>query len=383
MLPSSSLPPLSVTPCDSSDPAQPFEAWAQRQHAAGELSDTSIAKYRPLWMAWVAWCAKESLHWSAAQSTHILEFLQGPAPGIGASRRQAIHPQRMSSYTRQRYWRLLRGIYANATHDQALQLPHNPALDLDERDRPSIARADRTSQILEPFVFEALRNPRTIERLFAEKTDANWWFARDRAIMVLLVEAGLTVSELIQLKGRDILEARSGRPMASSVTQPSLLDSSTDRSAPALWVDVMDNRHTIGRTLPISHAHAPLLRQWLAWRSRLLIERSAQTAALTHREAFMAKHERDGPLLMARRARAGGAIFPEMDATSIYRSVSNAMDRLRVIEKYPAATYIAKGPAVVRNSVIRRWIDTQGSDAAAQWAGLSSAQSLRLHLPQP
>ena len=375
--------PSPRAPCEPKEPAQPFDAWALRQHAAGEISHASIAKYRPLWMAWVAWCAKESIQWSEAQSTHILHFLQGPAPGIGASRRQAIHPQRMSSYTRQRYWRLLRGIYANATHDNALQLPHNPALDLDERDRPSIARADRTSQILEPFVFEALRNPRTIEKLFAQKTEANWWFARDRAIMALLVETGLTVSELIHLKGRDILEASAGRPMAQAITQPSLLASGSDSTAPALWVDVMDNRHTIGRTLPISHAHAPLLRQWLAWRSRLLIERSAQTAALSHRDAFMAQHERDGPLLMARRSRAGGAIFPEMDATSIYRSVSNAMDRLRVIGNYPAATYIAKGPAVVRNSVIRRWIDTQGSDTAAQWAGLSSAQSLRLHLPQP
>lgn len=354
-----------------------FDLWASAQHAIGELSLTSIGKYKPLWMAWLSWCLQHDIAWDAVQSDHIQQFLQGAAPGKGATRRLAINPNKMSSYTRQRYWRLLRGVYFTA-HKEKL-VTHNPVLDVDEKDRPTISEVDRTSQVLEPFLFSKLSQVRTIEDLFPQKTEANWWYSRDRALMAVLVETGITVTELIALRGQDLVETSQGREMAHPHVQ-TLLEASTGAE---LEIDVMETSTNVGRSLPISKSMAPLLREWLSWRQRLLVERSALTGPLEHRERFMAEHGRDGPLFIARRARSGTDIFPLMDATSVYHTVSKALTRLREIDGQSKQTYIAKGPAVVRNSVIRQWIDTVGPSEAADRAGLKSPNSLRLRSNSP
>jgi len=350
---------------------QAFQAWADDQRALGDLSEPSITKYRSLWGAWLSWCSARELAWDTLQSANIQEFLQGSAPRQGASRRQPINPHLMSSHTSQRYWRLLRGVYTAANkHGMTV---HNPALDVPDADRPSIAFKDRFSQVLEPFLFSKLVMPKTIEAIFPAKTSANWWHARDRAIMAVLVDTGVTVTELVALRGADLVEAATGRRAATSSPQRSIF-TVTDGD---MLIDVMDN-NSVDRSLPIGASLAPLLRSWLSWRRRLLVERSAATGALTERDKFMAMHDQLGPLFIARRARSGTAIFPSMDPTSVYHTVSQALKRVRETESMPSATYVAKGPAVVRNTVIRRWLDDFGPGEAAARAGLKDITSLRL-----
>lgn len=362
-----------VAPAKSEHPSEKvFDTWASTQHAMGELALTSIAKYKPLWMAWLSWCLQHDLAWDTVHSDNIRQFLQGAAPGKGATRRLAINPNKMSSYTRQRYWRLLRGVYFNAHKENLIE--HNPVLDVDEKDRPKISAVDRTSQVLEPFLFSKLIQPGTIDELFPEKTQANWWYARDRALMAVLVETGITVTELIALRGQDLVEKNQGRAIASQHAQAVI----EGFNGAELEIDVMETSTHVGRSLPISKAMAVLLREWLSWRHRLLVERSAMTGALVQRERFLADHARDGPLFIARRARSGTELFPLMDATSVYYTVSKAITRLREAEGLSNQTYIAKGPAVVRNSVIRQWIDALGPSVAADRAGLKSQDSLRL-----
>ena len=67
-----------------------------------------------------------------------------------------------------------------------------------------------------------------------------------------------------------------------------------------------------------------------------------------------------------------------MVAGSVYHSVSQALTRLRALDKLQAEHYVAKGAAVVRNTVIRRWIDQHGPVEAVGRAGLRSLDSLRL-----
>ncbi len=349
-----------------------FDLWANTQHELGEMSLASIKKYKPLWMAWVSWCLLHEIAWDEVQSHDIEQFLQGPAPGTGPTRRLAINPKKMSSYTRQRYWRLLRGIYASAYKNKLTK--HNPVINIDEKERPRISEVDRTSQVLEPYVFCKLAQPQTIEAIFPRKTKTNWWHARDQALIAVLVETGITVTELIALRGMDLVEVAQGRSMATPHAQTPIVDS----PGAELEIDVMETTSNVDRSLPISKTMAPILRYWLAWRQKLLVERSAKTGPLNRRDQFMATHGREGPLFIARRARSGTEIFPPMDPTSVYHTVSQALTRLRNTEGLVSQTYIAKGPAVVRNSVIRQWIDTVGPAAAAAMSGLKSPNSLRL-----
>lgn len=359
-------PPDGVLPAEHA-----FNVWATNVKSLGELNATSVSKYRPLWMAWLSWCMLKNIPWDGIQVQDIQNFLDGPAPGQGITRRRAINPERMSSHTRQRYFRLLFGVYTSANKNKLLE--HNPAMDLDQEDRPSVPDNDRQSQVLEPFLFDQLASKASIEELFPHKTDANWWYARDRAIMAVLIETGITVTELIALRGVDLVEDRAGRAVADPSVQTSLLSGDT-----GLLLDIMENSQSVGRTLPIRFELAPLLRAWLAWRQRLLNERSAMIAPLSQRDSFMKVNGHNGPLFFSRRAREGSEAFPPMDATSVYHSVSLAIQRIRKIRGMEAVTYVAKGPAVVRNTVIRRWIDEFGAQEAATMAGLKSAHSLRL-----
>jgi integrase len=338
----------------------------------GKLSAFSIEKYRPLWMAWVTWCSAQGMAWDVVQGNDVKGFLAGAAPGTGSTRRLAINPSKMSSYTRQRYWRLLLGVYVHAKKTGVVE--NNPVLDVEESDRPQISVRDRTSQVLEPTVFTKLRRPDTIESLFPRKTDTNWWHVRDRALMAVLVGTGITVAELIGLRGQDLVEPGQGRAMA----QPTKQDPLWGISDAGLLLDIMQSDSNVHRVLVLDNSWSPLLKDWLAWRERLLVERCARTLPLAQRDHFLASHGRDGPLFIARRARDSTDLFPAMDATSVYHTVSNALKRLRGSENVLSEAYIAKGPAVIRNSVIRLWVDSLGPQEAARLAGLKNEASLRL-----
>lgn len=348
-----------------------FNAWASLRYELGELSLDSIAKYEPLWQAWVTWCADQKAPWNEVQSADIQRFLTGPAPGKGTSRRHAINPARMSSHTSQRYFRLLFGVYTVANKLQLID--HNPAMDLNEDDRPSIAVNDRQSQVLEPFLFSRLAKVDSLEAVFPKTNDVNWWYARDRAIVAVLVETGITVAELIALRGVDLVDEAQGRAVASPQYQQSLLSDSD----PAMRLDVMETSQMVGRSLPIRASFAPLIRAWLVWRETLLVERSLMAPDI-FRDEFMRLHGDNGPLFVARRARSGPEMCPSMDAASVYRAASKALVRIRHIEGAAATNYVAKGPGIIRNTVIRRWIDEIGPHEAAARAGLKSETSLRL-----
>ncbi len=131
--------------------AHPFDRWASDLMAAGELSQRSAEKYRTLWNVWLHWLLAKSGAWHTASPALIDEFLQGPAPGQGG-RRPALNPQRMSSYTRQRYWRLLQGVYAAAARIGAIDT--SPAMGVPIARRPTTTRRDRQSRGL--LVFSAI-----------------------------------------------------------------------------------------------------------------------------------------------------------------------------------------------------------------------------------
>lgn len=351
---------------------QAFESWAQTQMRLGELSDASVAKYRPLWSAWVGWTLLQGLRWNSVSQEDIGRFLQGPAPGQ-RRRRRAINEQKMSSYTRQRYWRLLCGVYAEASRRGWVD--SNLALDLPDEERPKVTDRDRQSQILEPAVFERLRTPAGLLNAIKTQSEQDWWHVRDRAIMAVLVETGITVSELIALRGMDVRDPLTFQSM--DPVQPSLLPPTKIGG----WIDVMATSSTIGRSIPMRNNMTAVLQDWIRVRGLLLEERAARLTRLSERSAFLQEHAGRGPLFVTRRARSGSGVFPPMDQTAVYHTVKSCLLAIRSdLQEVLGADgpYVAKGPAVIRNSVIRHWLDAVGVEEAVRLAGLKNADSLRL-----
>lgn len=356
---------------DASAP-RAFDSWAETQMRLGELSEASVDKYRPLWNAWVGWTLQQDLRWDRVSQEDIGRFLQGPAPGQHR-RRRTLKADKMSGYTRQRYWRLLCGVYAEASRRGWVE--SNLALDLPDADRPKVMDRDRQSQILEPAVFERLRSPVGILRAIHTQSEQDWWHVRDRAIMAVLAETGITASELIALRGVDVRDPQTLRPMDGS--QPSLLP--PDRIG--CWIDVMATTTSIERSVPMRHNLTRLLQEWIRLRGRLLEEKAARLTRLSERSSFLQKHASEGPLFVTRRARAGAGLFPAMDQTAVYHTVKSCLKNIRdeLQEGLGAEeVYVAKGPAVVRNTVLRHWLDTVGVEEAVKLAGLKNAESLRL-----
>jgi integrase len=348
-----------------------FDAWARRERELEEMNQQSIDKYRPLWMAWVTHLLDHHLPWNGAQSTHIKTFLDGPAPGRAPGRRRSINPNRMSSYTRQRYWRLLRGVYACAVKDDVIAT--SPALELHDSLRPSIQARDRQSQILEPFVFARLCQPAVLQALFPDDQDNAWWQIRDRAILAVLVSTAITANETLELRGCDLRQGSASVP-------PQGQQRLDDMPEAPYWIDIMQSASSVGRSLPVLANLQPLVMAWARTRHTLYRERAALTTSLRERSAFMNQHERHGPLFISRRPNLLYPVYAPMDPCTLYHTVSKAIKNLRPRDGSAQSDtpYVAKGPAVVRNSVLRQWIDTVGVDETIRRGGLKELRSLRL-----
>ena len=364
------------------EPQAVFEGWAQRQLENAELNATSVEKYRPLWGAWLRWVNIHELHWSAVQSGDVMRFLNGPTPSL-ASRRPPLRPDRMSNFTRMRYWRLLSGVYHHANHQGWITT--HPLLDVSLQERPKLESADRFAQVLPPGVWAHLCEPSHLQRLLPTQSDQDWWHIRDRAMLAVLLETGITTAELIQLRGMDVRDVPTQHPslFPSEHPGPKRPGARADRSGqgtepvPSVLIDVMRTSRMIERTLPMSAPMAALLHEWLQWRTRLLTQRAAQNAPLSERAAFLKQHDALGPLFIARRARAQSTTFPPMDPVSVYYATRQVLQACAQ-ELQMELGKISQGAAILRNSLLRQWLDTVGVEETLKRAGLKDLRSLRL-----
>lgn len=357
---------------DASAGDDPYKIWTDSM--GEELNATSIKAYRTLWDAWCWWLGENRQTWHTATAATIQQFLEGPAPER-AGRRKALSATHMSSYTRQRYWRILRGVYHSAVASG--KLSNNPTLDVPEEQRPSISEVDRLSQVLEPAVFKRLRKAKTLSTIIKVKNENDWWHVRDRAMLAVLVDTGITTSELIALRGVDLRRADNKPISRQQVEHP-------ESNSQPLLIEVMLSDQLVGRQLEISQPMAELVLMWVYARAALFAKRSGRPPS-----GDAGQHQPDWlePLFVARRAAAPKPgvepqALPPMDPTSVYYAVSQALKRLRKSagSAQPAAggPHVAQGPAVIRNSVIRLWLDTLEVSEVVARAGLKRMESLRL-----
>jgi integrase len=353
----------------------PFERWATRLVLADELSQRSADKYRPLWQAWCGWLLVRDCTWVTVPATLIASFFQGAAPGQGG-RRRAIHASHMSSYTRQRYWRLLRGVYASAV-DAGL-LVSSPVLEVSQAQRPAISSRDRQSQVLDPGQWARLREVATMERIIPVKTAADWWHRRDRALLAVLVATGITTGELIALCGMDLTRV-DRRPI-------DLGGVALAGDTVALLLEVRGEPESRARSLALPALYTPLVREWLGQREVLLTERAARAEVIGQGTQAVKLMLAQAPLFLARRARGGSTDLPGMEAVTVYYSVSQALKKLRRMDSTAVlgvkldVPYVAKGPAVIRNSMLHEWLLTVGVAETVKRAGLKDLDSLRFDL---
>lgn len=353
-------------------PAQVFEAWGEHKLRLdrGACKEESLPIYRAIWEGWLRWLTTRDVPpgagalWTRAQPEHVLAFIDGPAPAVDRRRRRPKRDTAMANYTRQRYWSVLRDIYAFASNPDRAWCPANPALESEIGERPMIARRDREAQVLPAGVLDLLRKPEELLALLPKKADTSWWVDRDRAVMALLVHFGLTKRELMDLQGRDLC-------VGSAPFDPAGIQLDAEQSALEVSLDVRivgEDDLRIGAPFAVPKDVVDLITPWLLERRRLLASQRARSTT--------AGPDVEQPLFLARIPGPDGCL-PAVEQSTIYQLVNRCLARAYRFVNLPPDAVVAKGPAIVRNAVVSDWISHRGPDEAARLAGVASARSLR------
>lgn len=351
-------------------PSEIFRLWSEQQlqlavETGGKkgCSAKSAANCMCIWESWVQWLDGQedpvlttaAQRWAVARQAHVQAFLDGPAPK--QSTRKAKKSSELANFSQQRYWRVLRDVYAHA--NSLFVRPDNPALDLPST--PSIERGSRKPQVMPPFVLQLLRDADQLRELVPQGRVA-WLTARDRAAIALLAACGITASELGGLKGANLWGlSDSERRQAPLPGQP----------RPPVKLDV-------GRTLDVPSSAVPLLQDWLDFRQHVLEQQRQEAVRLARRsraeptQAALIREEQQ-PLFLSRETSAGA--HTSLDPASLYKIVKRclrrAYERPHIAGTLEPNAYTAAGPAIIRNTVIKNWILTLGGGTAAAMAGLT------------
>ena len=371
-----------------------FTGWAARMAAVGEFRSSTVQTYAAIWNAWLGWLTLRGLSWSDVDAVTVQLYLDGPSPGL-VHHRPALRADRMANYTRQRYWRVLRAVYAEAVRSGLLVT--NPVLGVPEAARPVIHWDSRQSQVLPPGLLDLLRDPVVIEGCIPQEREAQWWAVRDRAAMLVLAHLGLATRELIALRGRDALP--SSQPSPSSVR--TLCPASSDLDLGPVALAVPKDGELLSRTLDLNDAVACALQSWLVVRREVLGFRlSRRVGGNAMSNVLLDEVCRSEPLFLSRQRSSAQiaadssdgtlasveaqGLLPAMEASNVYSMVKRCLDAVyrmpALAGQHPKLRGLnqATGAAIIRNSVLVDWVQNLGEDAAALLGGLRSVSSLRV-----
>lgn len=344
-----------------------FDAWVATQKARAassdkkrdQFSDKTARIYESLWRGWVEWLAGQDLPWPQATPQHVRAFLDGPAPAPQDRRtRRPITRDKMALYTQQRYWSVLQNVYAHAVVTGLIEQSPFAAM----ADRPRMKEQAQKRQVMSlAGVLPLLRDPQALARVLPMEDERQWWVLRDRAAVALVVHCALSTSELIALRGQDLRDG--SRTLAPPAAQ--LPGVPAPPRAPR--VDVPERKDRPGRSIPVPAAALPVLQEWLARRGDLLREQH-RSHALGRRQN-PPKSPADAPLLLSREAEDGEPL-PAIDPPTVYRSFRICLDAAIKAAGHTRTGYVARGPSILRNTVIAEWAAQLGEGEAAILAGL-------------
>ena len=276
-----------------------FDHWllACGQNPWEPLSADAAKPYGFIWQSWLRFVAggedEDASHaWASATPLQVLEFINnGP---------QSPKRSKPSDITRRRYWRVLDRVYDHAVlHRWAAS---NPAQGLTQQDMPP--SEDPQGAILSPRMWRAL------ERQIPSPDDLI--SCRDRAILVLLMELGLTPEEVRML---EVGHLRWSETPPSKIT--------------AIQIEGERDKQT--RTLPVSDKLHAALHHWL--------------------QARAGYHAMQGqPALFCTRK------APQLSNHTLLHLVTKTLKQAAQVSKLPEPARM--GPQVVRNTVLVQWLDS-------------------------
>lgn len=309
------------SPSPSAPPLGPaaFSHWLQAcgHNPWSPLTAEAAKPYGFIWQAWLKYLAGQGAHgtdWTQASAVQLLDFINH-------------HPQSPkrdtpSDITRRRYWRVLDRIYDHAYLHGWVSA--NPAQAIASADLPP--SEDPQGAILSPRMWRALRA--------TLPTEEDLIGLRDRAILLLLMELGLTPQEVRYLRLEHLVYA-------------------TGSAGPIAALRIEGERDRQSRTLPVSSALDQALHQWLGARNSY--------------------HAMQGqPALFCTRK------APELSNHTLLHLVTKT---LRVAaQRHQLPTPPRMGPQIIRNTVLVQWLEAGVSvDEVLARAGMKHPNAL-LHL---
>ena len=364
---------------------RPFEAWADKEVLAGRFQSGTVVVYRSIWQAWTDWLGQHETHWGLASARNVQEFLDGPAPGQ-RRHRSPIRVDGLANFTKQRYWRVLRGVYA---HAKRLELVNdNPTFDVPEVDRPTIEHRGRSPSVLPPGVLENLQRSETVTRLVPVLKETHWWSVRNRAVISVLTHLGLTTAELGSLRGCDL--RFHGMLWVDHARGPTQEMIEEGVAGGEVWLDVPQGGALQARSLPVPLVVQALLQGHLRARDLLYRQRFfdrwrqdvvGSGSGVEHElQALL----RSAPLFPSRKCVGGDRLnLPGMDEVTVFECVQKflrayfATQEGEVVDPRARGVYMGQGAAIVRNSLVAQWITQFGPEEAVIRGGFISHESLR------
>lgn len=282
------------------------------------LSPDAAKPYGFIWQSWLRFLAgsgiEDTLAWASATPLQVLAFINhGP---------QSPKRTKPSDITRRRYWRVLDRVYDHAVlHRWAHS---NPAQGLTSQDMPP--SEDPKGAILSPRMWRAL------ERQLPAPDDLIT--SRDRAILVLLMELGMTPEEVRFL---EIGNLRWNEGTSSHIEA----------------IQIVGERDNQSRSLPVSAKLHTALHHWLQARAGYHAMQG-QTALFCTRKA------------------------PQLSNHTLLHLVTKTLKQAAAASRQPEPARM--GPQVLRNTVLVQWLDAGCSvtEVLAR-SGMKSPNAL-LHL---
>lgn len=308
-----------------------FDDWLSVREKASydPLSREAAVPYRYIWKKWCGWLAEQRdsldpLLYKDATSSEVHRFLlTGPSPS--SKRKSASAP--ISPVTRDRYGRVLREIYAHGVSWG--HMARNPVTMESVGAAPT--DAERSGQILPPRVFEAMYRVLPLDPTTYEK--------RDNAIILILLECGLTSAELRGLR-LDQIEKDFQHTGQYRLRIEGYRSAAQDR------------------TISTSGAAGQALHKWLVHRK--VMHRSTDVVFIS---------EKRGP----------------MSIQALFRLVAKVTGLACTLSGMEVPAHV--GPSVIRNSLIVRLLNAGvPGDEVAKRMGVKEAKTLMrglgLHLQQ-
>jgi integrase len=302
------------------EPVTAFDAYlSSYRFEQRRLRPSSFVIYKGMFSRLLEWAAAQQLSLFAISASGLEQFLAS---------------KRLSAETRHRYLLLFTSLFAHLAH---LQVGASSAVNAAEDNPARTLLLEREAPTREdPTALNRLEVQRFIGQL---PPATNWKRRRDRALVFLVLGAGLRVSEVLALKLSEL--------------------SFKSDTLEGVWV--REHKPRPARWIPIQPWVIPEIAAWLQERAILASGHAPRQRGRAQQLA--------GDLLIP--ANLAGA---RLQPTTFSRLVKAALDQAGIVKRY-------EGPTLLRNSCGTYWLERYEPLQVSLWMGHATVRTTQLLLP--